>query len=319
MTSGKSPVNGFINLYKPLGPTSMDMVRDIKRLTGQRKRVGHGGTLDPLADGVLPICFGQATRLMEHLVGTGKQYRMVVHLGAATSTYDGEGEVVRTGDPSGLDLKTVEEALKSFQGIVPQIPPMYSAIKIGGKRLYKLARSGIVVERQPRTVEISRLEILEFSLPTLTLNVDSGRGAYMRSLAHDLGEALGCGAYLKSLIRLRSGPFIVEEAVSTDRLQADGHPDLWKDHLLPVDFVLLDVKSVAVGRVGERYIRNGQPINLPAHIGARAGYMEKCRAYTEDGRFLAVMSFDKPSDQWRPHKVFILDTPSPYAPSSGGS
>ena len=313
------PVNSFLNLYKTSGPTSMDMVRQIKRLTGQRKRVGHGGTLDPLAEGVLPICFGQATRLMEYLVDGGREYKMEVHLGVTTSTYDGEGEVTKRGDPSGLDRGVVEEALKSFLGTIDQTPPMYSARKIDGVRLYKLARAGIEVERQPQKVEIPRIEILEFALPYLVMKVESGKGAYMRSLAHDLGEDLGCGAYLKSLVRLRSGPFEVKDAITISDLQEGSSPDSWKDYLRPPDFILLHYKSVPVSKSAERYIRSGRAVSLPPDVGAYAGYMERFRAYTQDGRFLAVVCFDKPRNQWQPHKVFDLDTPSPYAPASGGN
>lgn len=315
----KAQINGFLNLYKTEGPTSMDIVRQIKRLTHQRKRVGHGGTLDPLAEGVLPICFGQATRLMEFLVESEKQYRMEVYLGVTTSTYDGEGEVVKRNDPSGVDLGAVEQVLKSFGGIIYQTPPMFSALKVGGKRMYKLARSGVEVERSPRKVEIRQIELLDFAPPSIVLVVDSGRGAYMRSLAHDLGEALGCGAYLKSLVRQRVGCFKAEEAVALSRLQEAGDPDSWREHLRSVDSVLLHMKDVAVSRAAERYIRSGQAVSLPPHVGAYAGYMERYRAYTQDGRFLAVVDFDKPRNQWRPYKVFNLDTPSPYAPAFGSS
>ena len=315
MGKNKETINSFLNLYKTSGPTSMDMVRQIKKLAGHREKVGHGGTLDPLAEGVLPVCFGQATRLMEYLVEGDKEYRMEVHLGVTTTTYDAEGEVVKRGDPSGLDRGATEEAIESFRGVIDQTPPMYSAIKLEGKRLYQLARSGTEVERQPRRVEISRIEILEFSPPSLVLKVDSGRGAYMRSLAHDLGETLGCGGYLSSLVRLRSGPFRVEDSVQISELQEDPHPDGWKQYLQAADFVLLSMKSVAVTEAAERYIRSGQAVSLPTHIGIHAGYMERYRAYTQDGRFLAVVCFDKPRNEWRPHKVFNLDTPSPYAPT----
>ena len=317
--SNNAPVHGFINLYKTEGPTSMEVVRQIKRLTRQRKRVGHGGTLDPLAEGVLPICFGQATRLMEFLVESQRQYRIEVYLGITTSTYDGEGEVVKRTDPSGVGLEAVEEALKSFDGIIYQTPPMFSAIKVGGKRLYKLARAGVEVERAPRRVEIRQIRLLDFASPSIFLVVDSGRGAYMRSLAHDLGEALGCGAYLKSLVRLGAGCFKVEDAVPLSRLQAASRPDSWREYLRSVDSVLLHMKNVAVSKAAERYIRSGQSVSLPPHVGAYADYMEKLRVYTQDGRFLAVVDFDKPRNQWRPYKVFDLDTPSPHAPVLGNN
>ena len=318
MASKSSVVNGFLNLYKSSGPTSMDVVRQVKRLTGQRKKVGHGGTLDPLAEGVLPICFGQATRLMEFLVDGEKQYRMEVYLGATSATYDAEGEIVQKGDPSSLDHEAVKEAIKSFQGIIYQTPPMYSAIKHEGKRLYALARSGKEVERQPRKVEISRIEVLEFESPSLILEVDSGRGAYMRSLAHDMGEALGCGGYLRSLVRLRSGPFEVEDARSEAEFYEAASSGSWEEMIRPVDSVVLQMKGVALSKSAERYVRSGQSVSLPPHIGVRAGYMERYRAYTEEGKFLAVLAFDKPNNQWRPQKVFDIDTPSPHAPAASG-
>ncbi len=317
MDGKKTTINGFLNFYKSSGPTSMDAVRDIKKLTGQRKRIGHGGTLDPLAEGVLPICFGQATRLMEYLVDSPKLYRMEVELGVTTTTYDGEGEVVKQGDISEVNREAVEEALKSFQGIIYQTPPMYSAIKHHGKRLYELARSGQEVEREARKVEVSRIDVLSFEPPILRLDVESGRGAYMRSVAHDLGEALGCGAFLKSLVRLKSGPFRAEEGISLTRFQETVEDGSWQQHIQPADSVLLQMKSVSVSKAAEGYIRRGLPVSLLPHVGAYTGYMERCRAYTQDGRFLAVVSFDKPRNQWRPQKVFDMDAPSPHAPAAG--
>ena len=295
----------------------MDVVREMKRITGQKKRVGHGGILDPLAEGILPICFGQATRLMEYLVESEKQYRLEVHLGVTTSTYDGEGEVTKRGDASGLARQVVEQALESFEGTIYQTPPMYSAIKFHGKRLYELARSGIEVERQPRKVQISRIEILEYVPPLLSLKVDSGKGAYMRSLAHDLGEILGSGGYLSSLVRLRLGPFNLEDAVPLAELRGDNCPDLWRKYLRPLDSVLLHMKSAVVSEGAERCIRNGQPVRLPPQVSAYAGYMERYRLYTQDGRFLALVCFDKPNNQWRPYKVFNPDASSPSYPNIG--
>ncbi len=317
MKNNISPVNGFLNIYKPPGPTSMDVLRQVKQHTGHRKRVGHGGTLDPQAEGVLPICFGQATRLMELLVDSGKEYRMEVRLGATTTTYDGEGEVVDTAPATGLTLEMVEDALKGFRGTIQQVPPMYSALKVDGKRLYKLARSGIEVERQPRAVEIHRLEILEFAYPSLVLLAESGRGAYMRSLAHDLGQALGCGAYLSGLVRTRSGAFRSEDAVVMEDLSQEAR-DEWEGHLYPVDFPLLDLKSLTIGRDAERLLRAGQSVTLPPGVSAYVRYMERHRAYAQDGRFVGVLSFDLPKNKWLPHKLFSLDSASPYAPSISG-
>ena len=317
MKNNISPISGFLNIYKPPGPTSMDVLRQVKQNTGQRKRVGHGGTLDPQAEGVLPICFGQATRLMELLVDSGKEYRMEVRLGATTTTYDGEGDVVNTAPTSDLTLELVEDALEAFRGTIQQVPPMYSALKVEGKRLYKLARSGIEVERQPRDVEIHKLEILEFASPSLVLLAESGRGAYMRSLAHDLGQALGCGAYLSGLVRTRSGAFRSEDAITMEDIIGEAR-DEWQRHMYPVDYPLLDMKALTIGRDAERLLRAGQSVALSPSISAYVRYMERHRAYSQDGRFVGVLSFDLPKNRWLPHKLFSLDSPSPYAPNIQG-
>ena len=297
----------------------MDAVRAVKRLTGQRKRVGHGGTLDPLAEGVLPICMGQATRLMEFLVDGPKEYLMEVRLGAATATYDAEGEITYEGDYSGVTLDDVNRELEEFHGLIDQAPPMYSALKVDGKRLYELARAGVEVEREPRKVEVYRTEVLDFAPPIVTIKVESGRGAYMRSLAHDLGERLGCYAYLDRLVRLKAGPFTSEDGVKMADLESseDAAESVTK-HLLPVDFALLDMKSVEVSKAAERFLKNGQSINASPQMAATAGYMEKFRAYDTSGRFLAVVVYDKPKNQWKPYKVFQLDSPSIFAPAQVG-
>ena len=315
MSTPRPPqINGFLNVNKSRGGTSMDVVRRVKRLTGQKKRVGHGGTLDPQAEGVLPVCFGQATRLMEHLIDGTKGYRMKVTLGTTTSTYDSEGEVVGTGDWTNVTQDDVEQAVEPFCGVIMQTPPMYSALKHQGKRLYELARAGVEVEREPRRVEVHSIELLDFSPPDVTLHVECGRGVYMRSLAHDLGQALGCGAYLSELVRTRSGRFRVEEGVTLDELEESG----WEQRLHPVDYALLDSKSAIVPRAAERLIRQGREVSLGANL-SYAGYMERYRAYTSDGRFLAVLRYNKPDNVWTPSLVFQLDTVSPYCPVSSDS
>ena len=206
-------MDGILNVDKPYGLTSMDVVRRLKRASGV-KRVGHGGTLDPIATGVIPICFGQATRLMEYLVDGTKDYRAVVELGVETDTYDALGQVVSNQNASHVTLADVSDALESYTGVIQQVPPMYSALKQQGKRLYDLARAGIEVAREPRTVEVFEITVLDWSPPQVTLEATCGRGFYVRSLAHDLGSSLGCGGHLKSLTRLRSGPFKVADALS---------------------------------------------------------------------------------------------------------
>ena len=309
-------VNGFINLFKPSGITSMDALRRIKRITGQRQKVGHGGTMDPLARGVLPVCFGQATRLMDHITGGLKRYRVEVTLGVTTTTYDAEGEVVKTGDCQGLTEADVLESLRPWIGLVKQTPPMYSAIKIDGQRLYKLARAGIEVEREARPVEIHDIKIIEFSPPKLVLEVECGRGTYMRSLAHDVGEALGCGGHVADLIRLLCGGFTADESVTLDQLEEAGDGlEGWQRYLYPVDWILRGLKSITLGQQAEEHLRHGQAVTL-GRPELEAGYLEEYRAYNSEGRFLALVRFDRPNNSWQPVKVFQTDSPSPYAPAS---
>ena len=224
-------VHGFINVYKPLGLTSMNVVRQIKRLTGLRKRVGHGGTLDPLAEGVLPVCLGQATRLMTYLIEGGKEYEMDIRLGITTTTYDAEGEVVDSQEVSSISDSLITRTMKSFEGTIYQTPPMYSALKVNGQRLYKLARSGIEIPREPRVVEIPKIEIISFNSPDLKLRVECKRGVYMRSLGHDIGQKLGCGAYVTRLVRSRAGPFRSVDSIEIDTLNEKSDNAVWKTHL----------------------------------------------------------------------------------------
>lgn len=316
-TTNNSPaINGFINLYKPAGITSMDALRRVKRITGQRKKVGHGGTMDPLARGALPICFGQATRMMDYVVGGSKRYVMDVKLGQSTTTYDAEGEVTSTRSVEGVTPTGIESELERFIGLVEQVPPMYSAVKIDGQRLYKLARAGIEVEREARSVEIHGIRLTRLELPELTLEVDCGRGVYMRTLAHDLGEALGCGAYVTDLERRSCGGFSVADSVTLDELETEAQePGGWQRRLHPVDWVVRDFKTVTVGPAAEKFLRNGQPVSL-GRPDFSAGYMEQFRAYNTAGQFLALVRFDRAGNSWRPAKVFQPDSRSPLAPQS---
>ena len=309
-------INGFLNLYKPLGITSMESLRRVKRITGQRQKVGHGGTMDPLARGVLPVCFGQATRLMEYLVSGAKRYVMDVRLGESTTTYDSEGEITATRSVEGVARAGVEAALEPFVGVVEQVPPMYSAVKVDGQRLYKLARAGVEVEREARTVEIHSIRVTRFDLPDITLDVECGRGVYMRSLAHDLGEALGCGAHVIDLERRSCAGFSSDDGVTLEQLEQDSAtPEGWLKHLHPVDWVVRDLKTVTVGQAAEKFLRNGQSVSL-GRPGVNAGYLEQFRAYNPSGHFLALVRFDRAGNSWKPLKVFNSTSRSPLAPST---
>ncbi|MBI2856891.1 MAG: tRNA pseudouridine(55) synthase TruB, partial [Chloroflexi bacterium] len=210
--------DGILNINKPRGMTSFDVVARVRRLTGV-SRAGHAGTLDPDATGVLLVCLGKATRLAGFLSGETKTYRATVHLGVATDTYDASGRVTASCDASSVSLASVREVLTRFRGRIMQAPPAYSALKVGGRRLYQLARSGVHVTPTPRPVDVFRLELTRWAPPELDLEIDCGKGTYIRSLAHDLGSALGCGAHLCALERTRSGPFSLADSVTLGELE----------------------------------------------------------------------------------------------------
>ena len=323
-------VNGFLNFYKPAGISSMDALRRVKRITRQRKKVGHAGTLDPLAEGVLPVCFGQATRLMEQIVAGRKRYRMTVRLGAVSNTYDAEGDIAEIASPAGLRRADLAAALLKFVGSINQTPPMYSAVKIDGRRLYELARAGREIPRSPRPVMVYAIAIDRIALPDLHLTVDCGRGTYLRSIAHDLGQELGCGGYVTQLARLSCGGFQAADGVTLETLaDAVAAGDDWRAYLRPVDWALRHLPALSVSAGAARAIRNGQPVPaagrlLPPPGNAdipESGNDDDCRrrAYDPDGVFLALLEYrGQPGEtHWQPARVFRGLEPSPYAPAAG--
>jgi tRNA pseudouridine55 synthase len=295
-------LNGILNVNKPAGPTSFGIVALVRRLTGE-KRVGHAGTLDPAACGVLPVCLGQATRISEYLHAFSKEYQAVIELGTTTDTCDGEGRVTGRGDTAGITLTLVQKTLQSFQGPIDQVPPAFSALKVKGRQSYDLARAGIEIAHQPRRVNIDRIELLDFESPCIKLVIVCSKGTYIRSLARDLGEKLGCGAFLKDLIRSAYGPFKVGEAVSTESLQNTLTADQLASMLYPVDFPLSGWPHYVATSDEARCVMGGIDISLPG-INPEDNF--HCRTYHADGRFLAVMEFTPDSGLWHPQKVFNL-------------
>ena len=296
-------VDGILNINKPPGRTSFSIVAMVKRLSGER-RVGHAGTLDPLATGVLPVCLGQGTRVIEFLVDATKAYRAEIELGVATDTYDASGNITYRGDPSGITRERLEAALATFCGSIQQTPPMYSAVKHHGKPLYELARAGIKVDRRSRQAKIYHLEVTDWQPPVVTVEVVCGKGTYIRSLAHDLGQDLSCGANLRSLSRLRCGIFDIKDAISVPELEDAFRYGYWQQFVYPIDIVLSHLTAMVVGGDTSQNIKNGRPI----------GYIEPppsvwssnhCRIYTHDGCFLGVLRFDPEKRQWQPEKVFL--------------
>jgi tRNA pseudouridine55 synthase len=296
-------VDGILNIDKPWGKTSFGIVSLVKRLSGEH-RVGHAGTLDPAATGVLPICLGQGRRIVPFLLDATKAYRAQIELGVATDTYDATGSITSRGDPSGISREQLLSALTSFCGLIWQTPPMYSAVKHGGKPLYELARSGIEVERKRRLTQIYHLELIDWQPPVVTIEVECGKGTYIRSLAHDLGQLLGCGANLKSLTRLRYGCFHIDDAVSVSQLEDAFHYGYWQHFIYPIDIVLLDWAAMVVGDAAEKDIKNGRPLVFKPDESWHQRTGNRCRVYTGDGHFLGVLSFNVEKGQWRPGKVF---------------
>ncbi len=297
-------VDGILNIDKPCGKTSFSIVSMVKHRTGE-KHVGHAGTLDPLATGVLPVCLGQGTRIIQFLQDATKAYRAQIEFGVATDTYDATGKITSKGDPSGISREKLLSALVPFRGLIQQTPPMYSAVKHGGKPLYQLARSGIKVDRKSRPRWVYHLELIHWRPPVATIEVECGKGTYIRSLAHDLGQLLGCGANLKSLTRLRCGLFGIEDAVSVPQLEDALRYGYWQHFIYPIDIVLLHWAAMVVGGATEEDIRNGRPLVLESDGSLLASsYGNRCRVYTRDGCFLGMLCFDSERGQWQPEKVF---------------
>ena len=277
------------------------MVARIRRLTSKRK-VGHGGTLDPIATGVLPILIGKATRLAIFLTDSTKVYQAQICFGSSTNTYDATGEVIEKHDVSGLSLDRIETVLDAFRGDIEQIPPMYSAVKQHGKPLYHLARAGIEVERSPRKIHISRLDVIEWRHPLLTIEVECSKGTYIRSLAHDMGQRLGCGAHLSQLRRTRNGPFQIKQAIDMGRLEKIAQYGKWEEVLSPLDSILGHLPKIIVDGNIEQDIKHGRA--FPDIEGNQKLASTQHRAYSRDGEFLALVRFDPDTDLWQPEKVF---------------
>lgn len=308
------PIHGIFNLNKPRGLTSFAMVSLVRRVTGVR-RVGHAGTLDPIADGVLPICVGQATRVVEQIVGAPKLYRGTILLGVTTDSYDSDGTVIAREDPSGITEADVRRLLPEFSGRIRQVPPMFSAVKHQGTALYRYARRGEEIERAAREVMVYRIELLAFDPPRLYIEVEAGRGAYVRSLAHDLGQRLGCGAHLEALTRARSGPFRIEDSISPETLREAAARGDWRRFLLPTDEALLHWRAAILGAEHVRRMRDGGLLLLePAHPQAfrELAPGARCRAYGVHGEFLGTLIHEHGA-VWRPERVFAPQRPESAA------
>ncbi len=290
---------GLLNVHKPGGPTSHDIVAAVRRGSGVRQ-VGHAGTLDPLAEGVLVLALGKATRLTEYLTGSNKTYQAEVTLGVETDTFDAEGAVVALRPlPPDLTPESVEAALDAFRGPIEQVPPAYSAIKVQGRSAHTRVRAGETVTLTPRRVTIHRLSLVAFQPPSIGLAVTCSAGTYIRSLAHDLGKALGCGAMLARLVRTASGQFTLEDAAKWDTLQSAFSDGSWLRYLLPADLALEGTPRIHLDEDGLWRVTNGLPVKAGNTCQGLA------RAYAPDGHFVAVLRGDPERGVWRPKKVLV--------------
>lgn len=276
----KRPLDGVLLLDKPAGLSSNQALQQARRLY-QAAKAGHTGSLDPFATGLLPLCFGEATKFSHYLLDADKAYRATLRLGAVSTTGDTEGEIIQRG-PVEVDRTKMEAVLRSFLGEISQVPPMYSALKHQGKALYEYARDGVEIERQPRQVTIHQIALIELSGNVAIIEVSCSKGTYIRTLAEDIGEALGCGAYLTGLRRLRSGGFELAQALTFEQLEglSAGSRDA---ALLPPDALLAELPQVTLDEDSAYYLCQGQPVWKAGQY--QAGQV---RLYAPGPRFLGL-------------------------------
>jgi tRNA pseudouridine55 synthase len=295
----KNIVSGVLVVDKPIGLTSHDVVQIIRRGTGIR-RAGHTGTLDPRASGVLVVLIGPAVRLSEYVSASDKRYQATVHLGSSTDTYDADG-VMTTAEVS-VDEITEEqftEVLEQFVGEIEQVPPPYSAVKVKGKKAYEMAREGEEVELSPRKINVYSLEVLEWAPPEVVIDVYCSSGTYVRSLANDLGNELGCGAHLVGLRRTKSGRFTLRDAVPMRRLQEAFDSGDWYRHLIPAAEALADWPMVELNADDVDLVRHGH------RVSGDPGSTGWARGISEQGDLVALLEFDPETSEWQPRKVFF--------------
>ena len=297
-------MEGILNIDKPAGMTSHDVVGRVRRVAGMRK-VGHSGTLDPAATGVLVVCLGRATRLIEYLVGRPKTYHGVVRLGQTTDSYDADRTITQERPiPEGLTPEQLETVLETFRGDILQIPPMVSAIKKDGKKLYELARQGITIERPARPVTIYQLAQLNLNLPEIELRIQCSAGTYIRSIAHDIGEILGCGAHLNSLRRESVGEFDLESAIPLDHLT----PENISSHLKPPMFAVKHMPRLDVTEEETVDLLNGKLVQKESHQLKEVAQGTLMQTYDPAGQFIGLVTAN--GDFLKAKKMFVRNFPT---------
>ncbi|WP_418538858.1 tRNA pseudouridine(55) synthase TruB [Massilistercora timonensis] len=297
-------IHGILNIYKEKGYTSHDVVAKLRGITGQRK-IGHTGTLDPEAEGVLPVCLGRATKVCDLLTDRDKTYEAVLLLGIRTDTQDVTGTVTDRGDIQGITREMVEQAAHKYVGEYDQIPPMYSALKVNGKKLYELAREGKTIERKARRVRIYELEILEEALPRVRLRVRCSKGTYIRTLCDDIGADLGCYGCMEALLRTSVGPFALEEACRLEKVASAVKAGELGKMLCPIDRLFAEYPAVQVKKGWEKLAYNGNGLKRSMTDGDRETRDGACvRIYDAGGNFLALYRYHREAEEYTTVKMF---------------
>ncbi len=296
--------HGMINVYKEKGYTSHDVVAKLRGICKQRK-IGHTGTLDPDAVGVLPVCLGNATKLCDMLTDKQKEYVAVFKLGIVTDTQDISGKVLEENEVE-VSVQQVRDAIMSFVGLYEQIPPMYSALKVNGKKLYELAREGKEIERKSRTVTIYEIEIPEENMPEFKIRVGCSKGTYIRTLCHDIGQKLGCGAVMTSLKRTKSGSFGLEEAYRLSEIQAMADEGRLNELIIPVEKMFERLPYVTAGNNAEKALSNGNQLKKQEFFSEKELTMdEQVRLYSHEGKFHGVYRYDAKRRLLCPVQLFL--------------
>lgn len=299
-------IHGVLNVYKEKGYTSHDVVAKLRGIVGQKK-IGHTGTLDPDAVGVLPVCLGRATRLCDMLTEKDKIYETVLFLGKETDTQDITGNVVRSGDVREIREEMVRDTIQSFVGGYAQIPPMYSALKVNGKKLYELAREGKVVERQPRSVKIYDIQIIEIDLPRVHMRVHCSKGTYIRTLCHDIGQKLGCGACMEKLKRTKVSSFGIEDSLTLSEIERLRDEGKLSEYIIPIDEMFADYRRVTVKREWSRLAYNGNALPQKGTENIEKPMNEEnVRIYDEWGTFIGVYRYLQKRQEYVIVKMFYL-------------
>lgn len=291
--------NGFLNINKPIGITSMDVVRHIRRAT-KTKKVGHGGTLDPNASGVIPVALGQATRLLEYVLNGPKRYIAELEIGKQTDTFDSEGLLVNEVSYTNITKQKIEEIVSSYKGTTKQIPPMFSALRHNGKRMYDLARMGILIEQNPREVTLTYVEVLAYRAPIIKIELHSSKGFYVRSFANDIGNQLGCGAYLKNLQRIQSSCFKFKNSIDLDSAVKKISDNKIDEIIIEMGSALIDMPEIQLSAIESQDIMHGKKIQKLEQSDAIFH-----KAYDNNNKFIAIVKYDPKYNICEPEKVFI--------------